>query len=173
MACRGWYIALLPQEAAMLLALTDVDERVEFLNSLYTEAEADGRQQSVDKSWDAMHRCLCNGWLDAEHGEEAKRACVIGGRQLSDRPDYIISYVEPGLVQRVAAALEGITREWLLSQYFSLGENPPGAGVHRYEMYLVDTEVDSEYTWDYFVQVKDFYQRAAKRGLATVFVVDQ
>src|SRR5262245_52366581 len=167
MACRGWYIALLPQEASMLLALTDVDERVEFLDSLYAAAEADGRQQSVDKSWDAIHRCLCDGWLDAEHGEEAKRACVMGGRQLSDRSAWIISYVEPGLVGRVAAALEGVRREWFLSQYFSLDQNPPGAGVHRYEMYLVDPEVDSEYTWEYFVQVRDFYQRAARRGLAT------
>ena len=84
MACRGWYIALLPEEASKFLGLTSVDNRVEFLNTLYTPADADGRQQSVDKSWDAMHRCLCGGWLDTEHGEEAKRACVIGGRQLSD-----------------------------------------------------------------------------------------
>jgi hypothetical protein len=173
MACRGWYIALLPQEASSLLALTDVDQRVEFLNSLYTAAAADGRQQSVDKSWDAMHRCLCDGWLDDEHGEEANRACVVGGRQLSDRRDYIISYVEPTLVRRVAVALEGISREWFLSQYFSLEENPPGEGVHRYEMYLVEPDVDSTYTWGYFVQVRDFYQAAAERGLATAFIVDQ
>ena len=56
---------------------------------------------------------------------------------------------------------------------YNLGENPPGEGVHRYEMYLVDTEVDSEYTWEYFVRVREFYQRAAKRDLATIFVVDQ
>ena len=173
MACRGWYIALLPQEATAFLALTNVDRLVEFLDSLYTAAEADGRQQSVDKSWDAMHRCLCDGWLDAEHGEEAKRTCVLGGRQLSNRRDYIISFVEPDLVRRVAAALEDITREWFLAQYSSLDQNPPGEGVHRYETYLVDPEVDSAYTWRYFVQVRDFYRTAAERGLATVFVVDQ
>ena len=58
-----------------------------------------------------MHRCLCDGWLaDAEHGEEAWRACVIGGKQLSDENDWIISYVEPALVKRVAAAIEDLTR---------------------------------------------------------------
>ena len=146
MACRGWYIALLPEEASKFLGLTSVDNRVEFLNTLYTPADADGRQQSVDKSWDAMHHCLCGGWLDTEHGEEAKRACVIGGRQLSDRGDYIISYVEPSLVGVVAAALEGVTREWFLSQYSGLDRNPPDPGAHRYETYLVDADVDYEYT---------------------------
>jgi hypothetical protein len=166
-------IALFAQEATQLLALSDVDARVEFINSLYGDAKADGRLQSVDKSWDAMHRCLCDGWLDAEHGEEARRACVIGGRQLSNRSDWIISYVDPDLVKRVAASIEGLTKEWFEEQYFSLSENPPGEDVHRYEIDWVDADVDFEYTWEYFVPVREFYQRAATHDLATVFAVDQ
>ncbi|MBP3954107.1 DUF1877 family protein [Gemmata sp. G18] len=173
MACRGYYTALLPQEASTLVKLTDVDSRLEFLDSLYASADADHRIQSVDKSWDAMHRCLCDGWLDAEHGDETKRACVLGARQLSDRPDWIISYVEPRLAKRVVAAIDGLTRDWFKEQYFSLDRNPPGVGVHRYEMYLVDTEIDFDYTWEYFVQVRDFYQRTVNRDLAIVFQVDQ
>jgi hypothetical protein len=153
--------------------LPDVDSRLEFLASLHASAKADGRRLFVDKSWDAMHRCLCDGWLDAEHGEESMRACVLGGEQLSDRADWIISYVEPALVKRVADSIGGLARDWFESQYFSLDENPPGVGVHRYEMYLVDPEPDFEYTWENFVKVRDFYRRAASRRLAILFQVDQ
>lgn len=174
MSCLGHFKALLPQEATQLLALSDVDTRVEFIHALDDITIADGRRQSVEHSWDAMHRCLCDGWLDAEHGEEARRACVLGGRQLSDRSDWIISYVEPDLVQRVAAAIEDLTEEWFEEQYFGLCSNPPGEGVHRYETYMIrDLGADFEYTWEYFVDVRAFYQRAANRTLATVFMVDQ
>jgi hypothetical protein len=144
---------------------------LEFLESLFASAEADGRILLVDKSWDAMHRVLCDGWLDAEHGDEGKRACVLGARQLSDRSDHIISYVEPGLAKRVVAAIDSVTQDWFRSQYFSLSRIPPGFCVHRYEIDL--TELDFEYTWEYFVEVRGFYRMAASRSLATVFVVDQ
>ncbi|NLE56808.1 MAG: DUF1877 family protein, partial [Planctomycetes bacterium] len=52
-----------------------------------------------------------------------------------------------------------------------LDRNPRGWFAHRYEMDLSDQ--DFEYTWAYFLEVREFYQRAAGRGLATVFTVDQ
>ena len=63
MACRGWFTALLPDEATAIRAAANVDELLEKLDDFYTAAAADGRIQSVDKSWDAMHRVLCGGWL--------------------------------------------------------------------------------------------------------------
>jgi hypothetical protein len=173
MGCRGYFTALLPQEASTLLELTDVDRRWDFIDSLYGAANAAKCILSVGESWDAMHRCCCDGWLDAEHGDEAKRACVRGARQLSDHPQWIISYVEPDLVKRVVAAIDGITHDWFRAQDFSLDRNPPGVGVHRYPLEWVDPEFDFEYTWENFSKVRDFYQRAANRSLAVVFVVDQ
>ena len=171
MACRGHYTALLPEEAFTLLHLTGVDRRLEFLDSLFISAEADGRILLVDKSWDAMHRILCDGWLDAQHGDVARRACLIGGQQPSTRPDWIVSYVEPALVKTVVVAIEGISRDWFRTQYFSLNRIPPGFWVHRYEIEL--SELDFEYTWHYFREVRRFYAMAANRGFATVFLVDQ
>jgi hypothetical protein len=171
MACRGYYTALLPDEAAALRAAADVDTLLEQLNDIYPAADADGRIQSVDKSWDAMHRVLCGGWLDAVHGEPAFRACVLGGTQLSDRDDWIISFVEADLVKEVTKAIEGVEEAWFREQYFALRRNPPGLSVHRYEVDL--TEQDFEYTWAYFSEVRDFYRRAAERGLSVIFAVDQ
>jgi hypothetical protein len=173
MACRGSFKALRADEAASFLAMADVDDRLEFLHDLYTQLDAENRWLSVDKAWDAMHRCLCDGWLDAEHGEEARRACVLGAKQLSDRPDWIISYVEPELVQRVSASIKEISREWFLEQYFALDKNPLDPDAHRYMLEWVDTEIDSEYTWDYFVEVRQFYFRVAEQCLAVVFTADQ
>ena len=171
MACRGWYTALLPDEAATLRAADDVDVLLEKLNDLYTTADQDARIRSVDKSWDAMHQVLCGGWLDDVHGEPALRACVLGATQLSDRDDWIISFVEPALANQVAAAIDPIEEARFREQYFGLNQNPPGFGVHRYEEDL--TEQDFEYTWSYFCEVRDFYRRAAERGLAVIFAVDQ
>src|SRR5687767_2753205 len=120
MACRGWFTALLPDEATAIRAAADVDELLAKLDDVYTAAAADGRIQSVDKSWDAMHRVLCSGWLDDVHGEPALRACVLGANQLSDRNDWIISFVEPGLVKDVARAIEPVEETWFCEQYLLL-----------------------------------------------------
>lgn len=171
MACRGWYTALLPDETADFRAADDVDSLLDKLNDLYPIADQEGRIQSVDKSWDAMHRILCGGWLDDVHGEPALRSCVLGGTQLSDRSDWIISFVEPAFVKEVVTAIASIEEAWFHEQYFGLHQNPPGFRVHRYEVDL--TEQDFEYTWSYFCEVRDFYRRAAERGLAVIFAVDQ
>jgi hypothetical protein len=92
---------------------------LEFLNELLPTAERDGRIQSVDKAWDAMHRILCGGWLDTRHGDPAVRACVIGGRQLSNRSDWIISFVEPDLVTGVSTAIAHQDQTWFREQYFA------------------------------------------------------
>jgi hypothetical protein len=172
MACRGWYTALLPAEAATITTAADVDVLLAKLEDLYSIADADGRILSVDKSWDAMHRVLCGGWLDTKHGDPMLRACVIGGRQLSSRRDWIVSFVDSPLVIEVVKAIAGIQEDWFRDQYFALHRKPAGwFGVHRYEAEL--TQEDFDYTWAYFVDVRDFYGRAADRGLSTVFSVDQ
>lgn len=171
MACRGWYTALLPEQANAFRSAGDIDDLLEKLNDLYPVANEDGRIQSVDKSWDAMHRVLTGGWLDDYHGDAALRACVLGATQLSSRKDWIISFVEPALVKDVAAAIGPIEEAWFREQYFALHRNPPGPRIRRYEVEL--TEQDFEYTWSYFCEVRTFYRRAADRGLAVIFAVDQ
>ena len=171
MACRGWYTALLPAEAEEILSIEDPSEVWERLDDLFPAAEADGRILLVDKAWDAMHRVLCGGWLDLTHGDPVLQCVVIGGLQLSNESDWIISYVEPAMVSRIVEKIAGIEKSWFREQFFALDRNPSGAHAHRYEGPL--NEDDFEYTWSYFTDVRDFYGRAAERGLATVFGADQ
>lgn len=171
MACRGWYTALLPDEQTAVTTAPDLDELLQKLNEIYPTADVDGRIQSVDKSWDAMHRVLCGGWLDTTHGDKVLRACVLGGRQLSSRNDWVISFVEAPLVAQIAEATADLNEPYFREQYFALHRDPPGLRVRRYEIEL--TQEDYEYTWAYFTEVRDFYRRAAKRGISTIFAVDQ
>jgi hypothetical protein len=171
MACRGWFQALLPEEASAVRAASSVGELLQKLEEFGANADRDDRTLGVDKSWDAMHRVLCGGWLDYVHGEPVLRACVVGGVQLSRQDDWIISFAEPSLVKEVAKAIEGLDKPWFREQYFALHRNPPGSGIHRYEVDL--TEEDFEYTWAYFTQVRAFYRRASTRNMAVLFAVDQ
>jgi len=115
---------------------------------------------------------LCDGWLDDHHGEVTLRACVLGGNQLTERDDWILSYVQPDLVKRVSARIDEIDEAWFRSRYFLLDELPEGVtGSWRYQ--LKPSEQDFEYMWSYFGAVREFYKRAATRGLAVLFAVDQ
>jgi hypothetical protein len=93
MSNRGCYTALLPDEAADLISAASVDGSHEYLNLLYLSAAADQRVLSVDKSWDAMHRVLSDGSLGLKPESNLIGAAVLGGRQLSARNDWIVSYV--------------------------------------------------------------------------------
>lgn len=154
-----------------MLSLDGVYARIELLNSLYDEADADERILSVDKSWDAMHRVLCDGWLDAVHGDEALRSCVVGGKQLSNHADWIISFAESELVKRVSAEIDAISEQSFRERYFRLDRMPPGLFAHRYKGEIGD--LDFEYTWGYFEEVRKYYRAAGERDLASVFAADQ
>lgn len=171
MPCRGSFYAIRLDEEAELLATPDLDELLEVVDGLFEVSSREGRQLSVDKSWDAMHRVLTDGWLDAKHGDPVLRQCVLGGQQLSDRNDWIISLVSRFEVPRVLAAIQPLMRDWFRERYFRLHERPAGWFAHRYEYDL--SETDFEYTWSYFTEVRGLYQRAAKDQLSVLFMVDQ
>jgi len=96
MACRGVYFALTDEDAKRVLAVAG-------------DAE-------TDKAWDAMHRCLTDGRLSFE-ADTPRAMCVLGGRQLHDGDDYIVSFVTPEQVRQVAAAIRDIDETWMRQRY--------------------------------------------------------
>lgn len=171
MPCRGSFYALRSDEEAEVLATSDVDELLEIVDGFFDVSSEESRRLNVDKSWDAMHRVLTDGWLDARHGDAVLRQCVLGGRQLSDRNDWIISFVNRIEVPRVSAAILPLTQDWFRERYFRLHKRPAGWFAHRYEFDL--SETDFEYTWSYFTDVRALYQRAADDQLSVLFLADQ
>jgi hypothetical protein len=117
-----------------------------------------------DKAWDALHRCLTDGKLEYGNGPYPLNHCVLSPQQLHRGDDYIISLVSPKNVQEVAGALKDVTIEWFQQQYRTV---VPKDYAFEYG------EEDLEYTWDWFQGVRDLYIKAAERGRAVIFTVDQ
>jgi hypothetical protein len=118
----------------------------------------------TDKAWDAIHRCLTDGRLGFNNGAYPLNAAVLGGRQLHQGDDYIVSYLTADQVRDVAAAVANVDEAWFRRQYWAI--DPDDYGPEH-------GEVDLEYTVRFFADLVRFFARAAQATRATVFVVDQ
>ena len=114
-----------------------------------------------------MHRLLTDGRLEYQNGEYPLNHTVIGGEILiggGEDDTYIISLKTPAQVQDIAQALMTIDEETLHRRYFALDEKAYGYPL---------SEDDCDYVWDWFQNVRDFYQRAAAANRHVIFTVDQ
>ena len=87
------------------------DQRITFLKELQPSAE------SVDlgANWRALHRCLGDGSLNVASCPPPLGDAILGGRQMQQSADTIVSMLRPDMVPVVAEALaatdEGSLRE--------------------------------------------------------------
>jgi hypothetical protein len=162
MACLGALYSLSSADKRRLLACETDEEVVAFRDWLDLESGADNI--GTDEAWDAVHRCMTDGYCRTDNGTYPLNLVILGGRQLHDGEDYIVSYVSPSEVHDVAAALGTIDEVEFASRYYYIDEDD-------YEQPLDDGDLKG--SWTVFCEIRDFYERAAERGHATVFVVDQ
>jgi hypothetical protein len=90
--------------------------------------------------------------------------CILGGEQLHEGANYIVSLLSPDQVKAVSEALKPITQEWFRSRYSEIDSEEYG---------LPSGDEDFEYTWEWFEGVRQFYQKAASDGRWAIFTVDQ
>ena len=157
--------AITAEDAGRLKAARGDDAKV--LGIIQDEIEEAWDEEHVcetDKAWDAIHRCLTDGKLSYEPVEYPRNLCILGGEQLHEGDDYIMSLLSPDQVKEVSAALKPITEEWLRARYFAIDPE---------EYWLTLDDEDFEYTWENFEDVRDFYQKAASDNRWTIFTVDQ
>jgi hypothetical protein len=164
MACRGVLFALTDEQAQRLLAAGS-DEQVGELVEEIEEAWDTEHLAQTDKAWDAIHRCLSDGTLNFEGGEYPLNRCILGGKQLHEEDDYIVSFVRPEEVRDVAAALQGVTEPWFRERFFGL------AGTDFPQEYIDAETLD--YALAYLEEITEFYQKAAQANRAVIFTVDQ
>lgn len=164
MPCRGIFFALSKEdERGLLLCGDQGDEVLELVQEDFDQWYEDEWKCPVDKAWDAIHRCLSEGRLTCDDGELLSKA-VLGGRQLYPEDDYIVAYKDAALVREISGELDKITPAMLRNKYVRIPAKEYGGELG---------EEDFEYTAAYFVDVQDFYRRAAKAGRAVIFAVDQ
>jgi hypothetical protein len=177
----GAHFAITEQEAAQLGSFDNDDDRINFVKEGVEEVWDVQYLVETDKAWDGIHRCLGEfppdtPWfypVDPKHGAHARaedhgsyplRLCVLGGKKiLDDEGNYIIRLIAPNEVVDIAAALEPIDKKEMRERYFK----------HCKGAWPEYGEEDSEYIWEYFNEVRDFFKRQAGNGRTIIFTADQ
>jgi len=163
MSCRGVFFAMTADQAAACEAAADDEELMELIEAIEEEWDT-LHLAECDKSWDAMHRLLTDGQLAFGNESEPLSQVVLGPNQLHEGDDYLISLVLPDQVKKVAAALSAISKAWFDERYRTV---VPADYAPEYG------DVDREYTWEYFQEVRELYRKAAEENRAVLFTVDQ
>ena len=116
----------------------------------------------TDKAWDAIHRSLTDGRLEFENGDYPLNAAILGGVQLHEGDDYIVSLLSPGQVRDVATAVEAISREALETGYRLIDPEDYGPNFGN---------EDFEYTWSNFGDLVEFFRQSAVNHMHVIFTV--
>lgn len=140
---------------AAVIAIIDEIEEDEAANPAYVFA--------TDKAWDALHRCLTDGTLELKAGTFPLSHAVLGGVQLCEDSDYLVSMVRADQVPAVADALTLLDEASLRRRYDTF-EFPDYAGVRG--------DDDFAYTWGNVDGIAEFFQTAARDGRAVIFTVE-
>jgi hypothetical protein len=167
MSCLGVHFALKESEVKKLMSMDDEQDRLEFVTEEIEEQYLEGDKPFAaesDKSWDAMHRVLADGELTWEGGEYPLNHVVLAGELLYTDDDYIMSLKTPTQVKDIDKALSEITEKEFKQKYFSI--DPENYGLEL-------SDEDSEYTWNWFENVRQFYSRAAADNRYVLFTADQ
>ena len=170
MACRGVFFALTKEEEEKLLAAPNSDAVVEIITEEIEERWDPEWLVEMDKSWDAVHRCLGDGSLSRSQSSLTSKA-VLGGRQLTSDADWIMSYLTADEVKQVAAAIAGIDQLEFRRRYFALKKK--FLWVDRTDYDGPIGEEDFEYSWSNFEEMRVFFSKVAAAHRAIVFSVDQ
>ena len=167
MSCLGVHFALTEKEVEQLRSLDDEQARLDLLQEEIEENYFSGDKRYVaesDKAWDAMHRTLTDGKLSWDGGKYPLNHVVLAGELLYTESDYIMSLKNPKQVKDVASALGSLRQDDFRKGYFKISPSEYGSPV---------TEEDFTYTWDWFQNVRELYQRAASEGRFVLFTADQ
>jgi hypothetical protein len=150
MACRGVHFAITTADSDRLLAASSANESLSIVQDDIEEKWDKIWLYETDKAWDAIHRCLTDGTLDPKSGVYPLKVAILNGRPIDAGPNYLVSLTTPEQVQDVAAALTGISREWLSDRYDAV--DPTDYGTPK-------SQEDFDYTWENFQGLATFFQR--------------
>ena len=170
MPCRGVYFALTEDDVKKLMAADGHAAVKEIIQEHIEERWDENWLQETDKAWDAMHRCLTDGTLVCK-GKTVLEKCVLGGKQLHQGSEYIISFLTPVEVNEVSETLKPIEQAWFREKYFGLRKRFLWFDLTEYDGPI--DEDDFEYTWSYFEQTRKLFEKASRAGRAVIFTVDQ
>jgi hypothetical protein len=166
MSKRGNFYAITPDEAERLLSLVgnEADLAKEALELYTFERQRAHFITPVDKTWDPIHRCLCDGTLrNLGAGKTLLSCCVLGARHLPAGTEMIICFVAAEQVPQISEALQAVEIPWFISKFTSLSTHGYTGAINNEEL---------EFAWESFTNIRNLYERAANANRAIVFVAD-
>mgnify|MGYP002373168329 FL=1 len=107
---------------------------------------------------------MTNGKLEWGGGTYPLNHIILGGEILYSEPDYIMTLKTPAQVADIAKNFDTVTKDSFKQKYFSIDKNEYGFDT---------TEEDFDYTWTWFSESKDFWQKAADEKRYVLFTADQ
>jgi hypothetical protein len=167
MACLGVLFSLDHETVKKLLAFQSDEERLNFVQEEIEEkimTNEPERFAEFDKSWDALHRSLTDGRFDWSNGTFPLNHVILGGQQIYNEDDYIMSLKTPEQVEKINEAIQKITEIDLRNGYNKIDSEDYGFDL---------TDEDFEYTWTWFKDALAFWAKAALEKRYVLFTVDQ
>ena len=139
------FLIIVDRDAAKRLFAVDGDEAMcalvdEMIQS--AELRSGGCVLDLGDQWDAIDRCLTDGSLAPDGRDTPLNHCLVGGRQLHQGPERIVSLKRPDMIRHIAAALADLDRESFEEQ---------------------------SHLWPVLDEIRDFYSTALQRREATLF----
>jgi hypothetical protein len=164
--CRitlGVHFAIDAEAADRLLTAADDDQVAALIEEIEEETIGVGHCDT-DKAWDAIHRSLTDGYLGYGNGTFPLNAVILGGAQVYEGDDYIVSLLAPEQVREVAGAAAEVDQATLRAGYDRID-------VEDYGPEFGDE--DFAYTWSNYTDLVTFFHRAAETGQHVIFTVAQ
>jgi hypothetical protein len=158
----GVHFAIDAEAADRLLTAAD-DDQVAALIEEIEEAIGVGHCDT-DKAWDAIHRSLTDGCLGYGNGTFPLNAVILGGAQVYEGDDYIVSLLTPEQVREVAGAAAEVDQATLRAGYDRIDAEDYGPEFG---------DEDFAYTWSNYSDLVTFFQRAAEAGQHVIFTAAQ
>lgn len=167
MACLGVLFSLDEITVSKLKTFKSDGERLAFLLEDIEEdimGNQPERFAELDKSWDALHRSLTDGKLEWCNGAFPLNHVILGGEQIYQKDDYIMSLKTPSQVSKITEAILAISEDDLRRGYNKINSKDYGRDL---------TDEDFEYTWTWFYDSWEFWKRAASEKRFVLFTADQ
>lgn len=169
MACLGVLFSLDEKTVLKLKSFKSDEDRLAYLQEDIEEIIMENEPEQfaeLDKSWEALHRSLTDGKFEWDNGTFPLNHVIMGGEQIYNNDDYIMSLKTPDQVETISEAVGKISKEDLRSGYNKIPTDDEG-----YAEFL--SEKDFEYTWTWFENSVAFWKKASSKKRFVLFTVDQ
>jgi hypothetical protein len=166
---EGTHLAVSAEQADALRSDAGGGDDGAALRASVRELLTQGTSQfSTGRYWETIKRCLSGGELHDDPAHRPLGDAVLGGAELIDRPGHVIRVVRllPAQdVARTAAALAGVSADWLRGRFDALDSltypSPMRPGENAWFAIL----------WERFAGLGGLFAEASRTGRSVLFVV--